>query len=344
VLHSGHWKGSSNIKSQHVCCVFVFLLALPLFGAGAAYNQIDGCVAAIDGIKSYDVKFRIDTVFGFEESARHTTSTNRDVFAIGLGRRIENGIGNEKEYRISAISWTAAIASGKPLPKAITLALPGLTYYDYLNPIVGDFFLADLLRNQHSNISPLKASPTNPNMVGFQVDNPKLHGDFICVWLDAEHGYMPGKIEWHQRFDDNQLAIAQKMEVEKFVQLGNGAWVPARATNAYVVPIGSDAGRIVVEQTMELDAEHSSWNSIKSNELFFPKSLPKVNHEMDGWKQYYSPALLAAEEMANNSINEAEPGEHRHNLTIRIVFLAVCVLTLLPLMYMAYRSGQKPNL
>ena len=151
---------------------------------------------------------------------------------------------------------------------------------------------------------------------------------------------MPGKIEGYRQ-DKGQLVLTDRMVVEKFIQLDNGSWVPAKATMNLI----DDNGRAWTGNSMELDAEHSSWNSIKSDELFLAKSLPEVNHELVGWKQYYSPALLAAEKGADDFLKEADRKEHRRNLTSGIVFLAVSLFTSLSIIiYMASRRGQKPNM
>ena len=82
---------------------------------------------------------------------------------------------------------------------------------------------------------------------------------------------------------DHSLGLIDLMQVEQFIQIDKDIWVPAKAISYNVASSGE----------MKLDENRSSFNSITSGELFSGKSLPEVNREDDGWKQYLPPAELA---------------------------------------------------
>jgi hypothetical protein len=282
---------------------FIFLgcFFLATSGFAGTSNEIDRCMAAINSIKSYDVTFTIqhlsypnyNNLTKPDASVVAITDTNRDVLAVGLGRRIERGVGNNKTHTIGVIDWNTAITNGRPLAKALTFVLPGLTYYDYVNPPSGNFFLSDLLSDKHFNIIPLEPNATNSEMAGFQVSSSASTG-FIRVWPDPKHGYMPSKVEWYHEVKDGQISLLYRMEVEKFIQIDDGDWVPAKAILTSIMPTGTAKGREVTGFLMTVDTTHSSWNSINSSDLFLAKSLPTVNSKQDGWKFYYSPPLLSS--------------------------------------------------
>lgn len=331
------------MRKQH-SCIFLgcFFLAMSAF-AGTS-NEIDRCVAAIDSIKSYDVTFTIqhlsypnyNNLTKPDASVIATTDTNRDVLTVGLGRRIERGVGNNETHTIGIIDWNTAITNGRPLAKALTFVLPGLTYYDYLNPPCGNFFLSDLLSDKHFNITPLELNASNSETAGFQIGSSASTG-FIQMWPDPKHGYMPSKVEWYHEVKDGQISLLYRMEVKKFIQIDDGDWVPAKAILTSIMPTGTAKGREVTGFLMTVDTAHSSWNSINSPDLFLAKSLPTVNSKQDGWEYYYSPSLLS-------SIKAAETIRSPKNFKLMrgIVLAVMCAITLLFIIILIMHK-RRPN-
>jgi len=301
-------------------------------------NEIDRCVAAINSIKSYDVTFTIEhlsypncnNLAKPDAPVVAATDTNRDVLAVGLGRRIERGVGNNETHTIGIIDWNTATTNGRPLAKALTFVLPGLTYYDYLNPPSGNFFLSDLLSDKHFNVTPLESDSSNSVPAGFQIGS-SLSTGFIRMWPDPKYGYLPSKVEWYHEVKDGQVSLLYRMQVEKYIQGNDGTWIPAKAILTSIMPTGAAKGREVTGFSMTVDVAHSSWNSVTSDELFFAKSLPTVNSDQDGWKYYYSPPLLSSIKAAE-AIRSPEHFELMRGIVlgvmVAITFLFIILLVM----------------
>ena len=199
------------------------------------------------------------------------------------------------------------------------------------------FFLTDLLTNQNSTFSLLKASPSDQKLVGFQVDNPpKLHGQYVRVWLDTAHGYMPKKMELYVRNEsrhttDGPIGLTKRMQVDEFTEVEGNIWVPTKGNTVLIAPVGEYKGRVMDGSKMEVDLEHSSWNSIKSEELFIAKSLPKVNYKKDGWVYDYSPGRLENAKVVDGVVAKIAQIDHdlQHPSKVAkwIVLGAMCAFT-----------------
>jgi hypothetical protein len=328
------------MKGIHLPCIFLLTFALPLLAATKNLEPIDECVANLENISSYDVFFRVDSLqfsnFGDTNKLDNVTGvaftwTNRDVFDNGVGRRIEDHVGDNAFHVISVINWKSAISTGKPLALALTRSLPGFTYHDYLNPIVGNLFLTELLHAKDSEISPVATNVALRGTDCYQIVNPKMNGILIKVWLDPKRGYIPRRVEWFQKRKDGKFIISEKLNVEKVIQITGGAWVPARATNTRIMTSGTTIGRSYSGQTIEIDPDRSSWESVKSDKLFLAKSLPVVNLETEGWKCYYPPSMLANARAALGLPSEIEIAK-RH-----LILAVFVIVVLLPLLITTFR-------
>jgi hypothetical protein len=203
---------------------------------------------------------------------------------------VEDRIGSDS-HTIAVKEWRTAVKRGLPLSKAFMRSLPGFTYHDYLNPVIslGGFYLTQFLTDPNSTVKSINALPSEPKLIGFQAANPKVSG-FIRLWLDPDHGCMPKQIEWYQESPDGKAPLAERMEISQFIHIQNGDWVPTEATNLRFTPKGSTSSG----QKMQLDLNGSSWNSVKSDDLFLASSLPQVNLSEGGWACDYPPGLLRA--------------------------------------------------
>ena len=335
------------MRIQKIFVVSLFLLGLFQHGVRADDKLIDRCVAAIKSITSYDVTFRrevldyidlLDLKYSTNIPEVSFTQTNRDVFAIGIGRRFEEYIGTTN-HSMGVLDLRTARPD---LAKCNTYQ----AYPNLINPVVDAangrswnecFFLTDLLTNQNSTISPLEASLSDGKMVGFQVDNPPiLHDQYVRVWLDTEHGYMPNKVELYMRTEshhtlDGSVALAGRIQVDEFKQVEKNIWVPTRGSSVIIAQAGEYKGRIVDGSKMEVDLEHSSWNTIKSDELFLATSLPEVNYKKDGWVYDYSPRRLENAKVVDGVVAKIaqidHDLEHPSKVVKWIVLGAMCAFT-----------------
>jgi hypothetical protein len=273
------------------------VLALPADGQGSTNDAIARFLKVMDGI-SYDATIAVD-MLDYADGTPATPEivdieTNRDVFAVGFGRRLERSV-KGKDNGSGVIDWKTATSMRPRLARAFMVMLPGLTYLEYINPDTGyGTFLSDALKNKKIAIRPLDTTPADLGLVGFQVENPSLDDSrkfhiINRIWLDPEHGYMLKVMEWHWKFTNGEVSLRNKMQVEKFLKVDEEMWVPAQATESYYNPGSTNAES---EYSMKLDVEHSSFNSIHSDELFLAKSLPGVNDESDGWKWHYPANVL----------------------------------------------------
>jgi len=260
--------------------------------------------------------------------------TNRDIFAGGLGRRIELYLGMESNHTIGVIDWKTAqdLAVKDSSSKPFLIARSGYTYHDYYNPEAGlhqgqtGHFLADLLRDKETQISPLPRDPTNGPFPGFEVNYAGLDGP-IRVWVDSAHGQMPSRIEWFERRGLESFLIT-KLDVQNFIDVGGETWVPGKATLTTYIPSGPPGGQAIFGFSMELDVERSRWNCINSGELFTVQSLSMMNHQEAGWSFCYPPAVLSAIQASDKHDIEALKILARRSAWMRI---GLALLLLSPL-------------
>lgn len=324
-------------------CSSAIILIITLASASAAsmrYDHIAACLTNLSAISSYDVMFRIDSLqyanFGYTNKADEVTGvsftwTNRDVFSSGVGRRIEDHVGESEFHVVSVIDWNSAISTGKPLAHALARSLPGFTYHDYFNPIIGNRYLSDVLSSGDSDISFIATNSAIPGAECYRIVNSKSSGVIITLWLDPRHSYIPARVEWSYLLKNGRPIVSERMDVAKVIQVAGNVWVPARATNTRMMTTGATAGRAYSGQTIEIDPDYSLWNSVRGNNVFSASDLSEVNVEKDGWKSCYPPSMLTNARTALGISTDIAPGRRR------IVIAVLFMLTLLPLLLIAMR-------
>jgi hypothetical protein len=334
--------------SRRAALSLLFCLSSTVF-AGIESNDLSGSyLQSLSRLRSFDVVSRVDILaFPDVENLKQqentpvviATETNRDVFAVNLGRRIERFVGDDILHDTGVIDWETAQSKGMHRNRALRKGLHGSTYYDYLNLEGGRTAreaggtLSDFLRDPRSSVRSVDQQPRC-----LEISHPELSGP-IRVWFDHEHGYLPRVIEWYQSRRNGDIGLRARMHVEEFIQIDADLWAPFKATMMSMAPSGSTAGRANQGFSMTVVPEQSCWNCINTGELFHPDSLPTVNHEDRGWKFYYPPAVLPGVKAA---------AENRRKLRSRInstgsiaVFVFLILLPLAPII--AARARRKKN-
>jgi hypothetical protein len=184
--------------------------------------------------------------------------------------------------------------------------------------------LTDLLSDTRSIIVPIAANVAETNLCGFAVTNPKLRFH-IRLWLDANHNYLPARIEFFSLIKDNQYVLTEKMKVDEYSALGGGLWLPTKASYEQVVPVGDYVGRVNFSQAIQVDLNNSYWNSIQDGKLFARGSI-NANYTNRGWRYEYMPEELAIKKQVLMAA-EASPRPPS-----RILVLILLALTVLPLL------------
>ncbi len=325
------------------------MFILRSIAAFAADEPINACVKGIDSINSYDVKFTLSFLQPKHSSDLKKTddatevaliTTNRDVFASGLGRRIEQSLGDKDSQDIGVIDWKTIKAKRGLISRAIRTSSPGLTYLDYLNPEDDSPFLTEWLRDPHSKISALEGPESKPGTVGFKVEHFRMHGQ-IRLWLDAEHGYMPSRIEFCVRNQQGVVSPVRRIRVEKFAQTDAGNWVPAVAINELIQSSGPAAGCAYAGEKMELDNQHCSWNKVKDDALFAASNLTNKNYSDNGWTHFDAPTLLQALQVANQM--RVIPSTDKKAI-VRILYVILIMLPLATILFMNLKNRRKASI
>lgn len=256
----------------------------------------------VDGIKSihsFDVTLTIETLsFSGSTSLPPTvlnTETNREMFAYGQGTRYERSLGIS-DRSIQVKDWKTITGEIRKKPTSIAepffaaLIHGGGSYLYYLNPAqYYQCFLTDMLSDGEADIS-LFQDTSNTNLVCFKIENhPNLKGHWLLMRLNPRHNYALAKLEMYCYSTNNQTARLAETIIDEDIRLKDGLWMPAGArfiTYSSNIPCGGE--RLVI------NPKFSTFNTITSDELFSPKSLPAVNWKEDNWSFYYTPKALAA--------------------------------------------------
>ena len=183
-----------RINARHMVaalvCTLYPMLAMSIDGQTATNNPIALFQQSIHKIRSFDVTISVsDWNINVSDYERGTNShspkimaveTNRDVFAIGFGRRVERNW-NGNPLGISVIDWKTAVSLHEPLADVL-LSASGADYLAYINPHMGQegCFLTDALNTNSVVISALDTSPTDSKMIGFQLEFPKARTISKC--------------------------------------------------------------------------------------------------------------------------------------------------------------------
>ena len=326
----------------------VSVLLLPCVNLFAVPDAIAHYLTAVKGIQSYDVYYRhVDLDYSdFDNLAKpdapvewDDASTNRQVFAKGLGWRFEQQIGTTNHI-IGVLNL-----QGAPVEES----KPKNDYSDFLNPVIGTpdmnleegyQFLTDLMTDTNSSMEQIGIDSSNSHLFGFEVNNPKLRGNYLRVWLDAEHGYLVSKAEWYLKTQSshgmNRITLSRVMQVDKFEKADGQLWIPLSGSISMISPAGKFKGRAIMGWKMDVDLQRSSWNSIKTDDLFLASSMPEVNSEKNGWKFDYPPVIAALhKELASGN------AAHRSMKTgLTIVLWAAISAGCLFVLIMVQRKGK----
>jgi hypothetical protein len=136
----------SYLMGAAVVILSCMVLALPADGQGSTNDAIARFLKVMDGI-SYDATIAVD-MLDYADGTPATPEivdieTNRDVFAVGFGRRLERSV-KGKDNGSGVIDWKTATSMRPRLARAFMVMLPGLTYLEYINPDTGyGTFLSD---------------------------------------------------------------------------------------------------------------------------------------------------------------------------------------------------------
>lgn len=303
----------------------------------AADDGVDGAVKqyvdAVARLKSYDVVYRVhqDAYNKDGKLVQTTEDTMRDVFTVGIGRRVEHRPDDSQSHVIAVIDWETAASGEKPLSLAIGREHPGRSYLDYLNPNCRGYFLVELLSKEEASVQRVK-DVTGNDCVGLEVTHPHLNGP-IRLWLDPRHGYMPATIEMYLRSGDGSIYLDRRSQIDGFFQVGQ-VWVPGKAKTTCFVSVGPPAVRPSARYSIAVIRERMSVNSTVPAELFSAASLPSVTRETFGWKEHYPDAFLPA--LKKNA--EVVETIRRMQAPTRSLFIAVnVVVVLLVLSFVAWR-------
>jgi hypothetical protein len=177
-----------------------------------------------------------------------------------------------------------------------------------------------------------------------RVDSPKLAGP-VQLWIDPAHGFLPRRVETFRRMisksptqaADHARTIARQtiqpraiIQVDEFIEIAKEVWVPTKGTFTRVMN-GADGKMMNMgSESIVVDVSRSSWNTIRSGELFAPASLPTVNHQENGWQQYYGAERLARvrhiDEMTEKMRQEAQQALEPSKLLLVLVGINIVVI------------------
>jgi outer membrane lipoprotein-sorting protein len=314
------------LKQRMIIALITMLIAvsgMSVNGQNTPQNAVAQFQKAINGLKSFDASISV-IMLDYSQNQSNPkiveVETNRDVFAVGLGRRFERNVSGEK-YGIGVIDWKTATSLNSRLANVLNVVSPGLSYLDFVNPSPGDgFFLTDVLNDKRVTIQAIYNTNT-PTLFAFQLGSSQLNGNphtIVRIWLDPEHGYMLNKMEWWNQSPSGLLTLSDRMQVEKSLKVAEGLWVPVKARMIYF----SDDERELIEYAyfMTLEEKHSSFNTITSDTLFLAASLNKLNYEKNGWKWDYPSTQLAASKDFDFAIKAALTGNPRGFWLVVILF------------------------
>lgn len=295
------------VRIAFLISLFVVLAVPPV--VAETNNAVDLCVQAIEKIRSYDVTFALEcldypnSADGDNSPSRTGPYHTRDAFASGLGRRVEQFL-DTPIHSISVMDWQTANSDPdkRPASTAISYALDGNGYLDFVNPNCWGFFLVDLLRDKQSRIQRLDPPSNAKHLIGFEVTHPQMMMP-VRVWADPPHGYMPAIIEKYVLDNSKKRRLFGIARVQEFRDVGGGVWVPVKCTHALMSGVKLKSGKPYAGTSLTIDVKKYSWNSITSGDLFDANNIHMNHVRNDGYKQSLSAVAL---EMAKQTDKIAE--------------------------------------
>lgn len=170
--------------------------------------------------------------------------------------------------RESEKSWTPKDSSGEVRELGITLT----DGWDYLSLIKYSFGRAELVRclRERSNVK-LKVVEPNGSITLETTPDMKNEGAFprwgFRVTLDSKHGFMPAMIELFIDKNGSPFTESRKT-INEWRSLGNGTWVPVKATTQHFSASDRFYGEVQSDMVMEVDVANSSWNRVLPDSTF----------------------------------------------------------------------------
>jgi WD40 repeat protein len=91
------------------------------------------------------------------------------------------------------------------------------------------------------------------------------------IWLDPQHGYLPAKWELLYAKDGKSPVLRDRVQILKFKELGDDAWVPVECTRDFYVSFSDGephSGEIATTIRGTVDLTRSRWNIDLPDDLF----------------------------------------------------------------------------
>ncbi len=279
--------------------VSVLLLGLAFVTPGKSQQApdqekaLETFASAVEGVRSFDVtvtatmKILIGTVKDGDrykarklqpgEQPRVRTEYSRQVYDQGKGRiEILDRAGGKATMVIAYDHQVGKAHLVKEKAAAIdrsirSTELDGGDYRDTYRTIFGGIPFGDLVRcfrERKGYVAITSPTATNP-LLTLQA-NPVAPNDprdvtygptAFRVALDPRRGMMPAVIEVLRQLD-GELVVYRRMTVTDWKDVGNGLWVPIKATIQVLNSgkVRAEAGDIATETTLIVDVARSSWN------------------------------------------------------------------------------------
>lgn len=129
----------------------------------------------------------------------------------------------------------------------------------------------------------LLSDPSRPGSIVFDI--PPQEGKSLGtlgfkIYLDAEHGLLPRRIEVRRKEENGEVVNWRTTEVTKFAEVEPGVWAPVEVTNTSFSPGGRLKGQPTQVATASVDVARSRWNSKLPDDLFvlaFPQGVSVVD-------------------------------------------------------------------
>lgn len=310
---------------------------------GSQPDPVKHFLASVDRIRSYDVvavgqAFAYPGVANLQDAANEPVPTSRemwrDAYAEELGRRVERYIDDPHNHSISVKDWNAILRDAKATGTSLCYGTPEQNYFHYYNPNIDGRLLTDWLRQEGVSMRMME-SMESATLLAVEVMHRDLQGP-VHMWLDTRHGYMPFRIQAYVK-KGRLEGLLWKIEVSDFTNIGQDIWVPIKAKQTDVVPLGELAGRSVSAFEVSLLVDRCHWNSKFNENTFLASSVNVVNDMHKGWNTYLPAHQLAVVKAAREAAANIHARHRGPNLMPYLV-AAITVLVLVLLIIASFRK------
>ena len=340
---------STMMRDKFILCLFLTIsLTIQVDGQKTLSDikQPEPIIHFLNGIKrvqSYDVTYSFEvlsyTEAGINAPEVDLTSTDRDVLGFGLGRRFETDVGNN-ERSIAIKDWKTITSSFEPL--FISLSIKASTYLSFLNPShFHRTFLTDILQDKRTVVKNDNTPNMEDKLLCFKVEgHPALQGQIIKIWLNSERNFALEKMSSYY-VRNNRMVLIATTEINLYIQTENDLWMPVAATFIQYSTVSNNVIPVIGYRIM-LDQNRSTFNTIKTDDLFRTNSLPVVNWTKGKWSCYYPPKALAGIKEADKI--EGEMMMHALKYTIRWPFYLVLGLLFIVVPFFLLKRRNSSNI